>query len=129
MGSAMPASGGILGSLRQLGDGFLACVQDRFELLAVEIQEEKLRLIQTIIWIGAVAFSGMMAIAFASLTLVYLFWDGARLAVLSGLAIFYAAATIGIIAAFRRFIARQPRPFLATRQEIAEDRACIRNES
>ena len=129
MEPAMPASGGILGSLRHLGDGLLACVQDRFELLAVEIQEEKFRLIQTIVWISAAVFSGIMAIAFASLTLVYLFWDGARLAVLGGLTLFYAAATVGVIAAFRRFIARQPRPFSATRQEIGEDRACIRNGS
>jgi uncharacterized membrane protein YqjE len=129
MEPATPASGGILGSLRQLGDGFLACVQDRFDLLAVEIQEEKFRLIQVFIWISAAVFSGMMALAFASLTVVYLFWESARLAALAGLALFYAAATVGIIAAFRRYIARQPRPFSATRQEIGEDRACIRNGS
>ena len=127
MERATPASGGILGSLRNLGDGFLSCVQDRLELIAVEIQEEKLRLIQTFIWISAAVFSGMMAIAFASLTLVYLFRDGARLAALAGLAVVYASAMVGIILAFRRFLARQARPFSGTRQEIREDRACIRN--
>ena len=129
MEPATPASAGFLHSLRALGDGLLATVQDRLELFSVELQEEKFRLIQIFVWISAAVFTGMMAITFASLTLVYLFWASARLAVLGGLAVFYAAALVAIIIAFRRFIARQPSPFAATRQEIGEDRACIRNEN
>jgi uncharacterized membrane protein YqjE len=129
MEPATPASAGFLHSLRSLGDGLLATVQDRLELLSIELQEEKFRLIQTFVWISAAVFTGMMAITFASLTLVYLFWANARLAVLGGLAVFYAAALVAIIIAFRRFIARQPSPFHATRQEIGQDRACIRNEN
>jgi uncharacterized membrane protein YqjE len=129
METAKPGSPGFLGSFRVLGDSLLATVQDRLDLLAVELQEEKFRLIQTFIWISAAVFTGMMAIAFASLTLVYFFWESARLAVLGGLAVFYAAALVAIIIAFRRFIARQPRPFLASRKEIEEDRSCIRNGS
>jgi uncharacterized membrane protein YqjE len=36
-------------------------------------------------------------------------------------------ALVAIIVTFRRYLARQPRPFSATLEEIAEDRACIRN--
>ena len=129
MEPATPASAGFIHSLRSLSDGLLAMVQDRLELFAVELQEEKFRLIEIFIWISAAIFTGMMALAFASLTLVYLFWASARLAVLGGLTLFYTAALVAIIVAFRRFIAHQPRPFPATRQEIGEDRACIRNES
>jgi uncharacterized membrane protein YqjE len=70
-----------------------------------------------------------MAVTFASLTVVYLFWESARLAVLGGLALLYTAALIAIIVAFRRYLARQPSPFAATLHEIGEDRACIRNGS
>ena len=129
METASSSHVGFLSSFRALGDGLLATVQDRLELLSVELQEEKFRLIQTFIWISAAVFTGMMALTFASLTLVYLFWESARLAVLGGLTVFYAGALVAIIVAFRRFIARQPRPFTATRQEIGEDRACIRNGS
>jgi uncharacterized membrane protein YqjE len=117
---------GFLGAFRALGDGLLATVQDRLQLFAIELQEEKFRLIQTFIWISAAVFTAMMAVTFASLTLVYLFWDGARLAVLCGLTLFYAAAVVVIVVAFRRFVARQPDPFAATRQEIGADRSCIR---
>jgi uncharacterized membrane protein YqjE len=125
--TAAPAS--FLGSFRVLGDSLLATVQDRLELFSVELQEEKFRLILTFVWISAAVFTAMMAIAFASLTLVYLFWESARLFVLGGLTFFYAGALVVIIIAFRRYIARQPSPFLATRQEIGKDRTCIRNEN
>lgn len=120
-------SSGFLDSLRHLGAGLLGAVHDRVELLAVELHEEKFRLIQIFVWISAAVFTGMMALTFASLTLVYLFWDGARLAVLGGLAGFYLVALGVILAAFRRYLSRQPRPLAATLQELQDDRTCIRN--
>jgi uncharacterized membrane protein YqjE len=129
MENRLPATPGFAASLRAFGDGVFASVQQRLELFSVELQEEKFRLVQTFIWISAAVFTGMMAIAFASLTLVYLFWESARLAVLGGLALTYTAALIWIVLAFRAFLARQPNPFAATLQEIGEDRACIRSPS
>ena len=129
MENSSPASTGIMGSLRTLGDGLIASVQDRLELFSVELQEEKFRLIQTFLWISAAVFTGMMAVMFASLTLVYLFWESARLAVLGGLTVLYAAALIAIIIAFRRYLARQPSPFAVTLHEIKDDRACIQTRN
>ncbi|MBW8781211.1 MAG: phage holin family protein [Verrucomicrobia bacterium] len=121
------SSAGFIGSLRTLGDGLVAGVEDRLELLSIELHEEKFRLIQTFVWISAAVFTGMMTITFASLTLVYLFWESARLAVLGGLTALYAGALVAIILAFRRYLARQPKPFAATLEELGVDRACIRN--
>jgi uncharacterized membrane protein YqjE len=129
MASPKPGPPGILASLRQLGDGLLGTVQDRIELIAVELQEEKFRLIQTFIWISAAIFTGIMTLAFASLTLVYLFWSSARLMVLGGLTCAYLGGFMAIVWGFRRFIAKQPRPFAVSRQELTEDRACIRKMS
>ena len=126
METAPPRPAGFLDSFRALGDGLLATVHDRIELFSVELQEEKFRLVQTFFWISAAIFTGMMAITFASLTLVYLFWDSARLTVLGGLAFLYTGVLVAIIVAFRRYLARQPNPFAATLNEIGEDRACIR---
>jgi uncharacterized membrane protein YqjE len=117
---------GLLGSLRTLGDALMGSVQDRLELFSLELQEEKFRLIQTFFWICAAVFAGMLTILFASLTLVYLFWESARLAALGGLTLFYAGSLVTIVITFRRYLARQPKPFAATLEEIGEDRACIR---
>ena len=120
-----PAPPGFLSSFRALGDGLITSLQDRVELVSLELQEEKYRLVQTFIWISAAMFVAVMALTFASLTLLYLFWENARLAVLGGLALLYAGAAVAIILAFRRYLARQPRPFAATIDELKEDRACI----
>jgi uncharacterized membrane protein YqjE len=124
-----PRPPGLIASLRLLGDGLLGTLEDRLQLLAVEVQEEKFRLIQNFIWISAAVFAGMLAITFASLTLVYLFWDRARLAVLIGLTVLYSGAAVAIILRFRSYLAHQPKPFSSTLGEIQEDRACIRRES
>ena len=129
MPSAGPDSPGFLGSFRVLGDAFLGSLQDRVELVSLELQEEKFRLIQTFIWISAAMFACAMALTFASLTLVYFFWESARLAVLGGLALLYSGAAVAIVVAFRRYLARQPRPFAATIDELKEDRACIPREN
>jgi uncharacterized membrane protein YqjE len=128
MDTATHGPAGFVGSLRSLGDGLLAVVQDRLKLVSIEVQEEKFRLIRTFVWISAAVFAGMLTITFASLTLVYLFWETARVAVLGGLTALYAGALTVIIVAFRRYLARQPNPFAATLHEIGEDRACIRTE-
>ena len=123
------AGPGILAAFHTLGDSLLATAQDRLELLGVEVQEEKYRLIHILIWVSAAIFTGVMAITFASLTLVFVFWESARFAVLGGLTLLYSGALIAIIVSLRRFLANMPGPFAATREEFAEDRACIRNQS
>ncbi len=122
-------SGGLLESIRTLGDSVLDTVHDRLELFFIELHEEKFRLIQTFIWISACVFAAIMAVTFASLTIVYLFWESARLAVLIGLTLFYVAGFVGSLVALMRFLKKIPRPFAATLEEMREDRACIRAKS
>lgn len=123
------ASHGFLDALKNLGGGLLDTVQDRVALVSTELHEEKVRLIQILLWINAVIFVAMLATTFASITLVYLFWETARVAVLCSLTAFYVTAFAVIVISFRRYIARQPRPFAATLQELQEDRACIPPET
>ena len=122
-------SAGLLGAVRALVDNLLGSVHDRIELISVELQEEKQRLIQLFIWISVAIFTGMMALAFASITLVFLFWDTARIAALGAITILYAGAAIAAVVALRRQIARQSKPFAATLQELRNDRACIPTET
>jgi uncharacterized membrane protein YqjE len=120
---------GVLNSIRGLADSLLATAHDRLELFTVELHEEKFRVIQLFIWISAAIFSAMLAICFASLTIVYLFWESARLAVLVGFTVLYGGGFVAIVVYCRRFIARYPRPFRATLAELQQDRACIRPEN
>jgi uncharacterized membrane protein YqjE len=129
MATPAPAGAGLLGALRDAADGLLRTAHDRFELFTLELHEEKYRLIQIFLWISAVVFSGMMAMLLASVTLVYVFWETARLPVLAGLTAFYAAGCLTVVLLFRSYLGRQRKPFAATLGELEEDRECIRRET
>jgi len=120
-------SGGFLASLKGLGDTLIGSVQDRLELFSVELHEEKFRLLQVLIWVSAMVFAGVMTLTLASILVVYLFWESARIGVLAGLTVFYAAGLVTLALSFRRHLARQPRPFSETLRELNEDRTCMRN--
>jgi uncharacterized membrane protein YqjE len=120
---------GLLGSLRGFADGIVGSVQDRLELFGVELQEEKVRLIQILLWIGGIVILGLLVIIFASVAVLVVFWDTARVAAALSLAGIYAAGLIGTILGFRKYLARQPKPFAGTLAELREDRTCIREQS
>ena len=124
-----PGDPGLLGSLRGLVDGLLGTARDRIELLSLEIHEEKFRLIQLFIWISAAVVSALLAITFVSLTIVYLFWDTARIAVLAGFAILYVLGFVATLFCCRKFISWQPRPFESSLIELQRDRTCIRPQN
>lgn len=129
MDSNNPTPGGILDSVRSLAEGLFAAVQDRIALASLEFEEESHRQIRIMAWISALVFTGTMSLSFATFTVVYLFWESARLAVLGALALFYLVAFLGLALAFRRYLARQTRPFDATLQALGADRQCIRGEN
>jgi uncharacterized membrane protein YqjE len=113
--------------VRELGDRLLASVHGRIELISIELQEEKFRLIQTFVWISSAVFIAMLAITFASIALVFAFDESLRLTVLGCLAALYFTAFLATVIAFRSYLGRQPRPFADTLEEIEKDRACIPN--
>ncbi len=123
------SSAGFVHSLRALGDKLLGMVQTRLTLFSVELQEEKLRLMQFFIWVTAAIFTGVMALAFCSLALAFWLWESSPLVALTALAGAYVLGFVVIVITFKRYLARQPRPFDATIQEIADDRSCIREKS
>ena len=127
MDSAPPPSSGFMGSLRLLGDGLFESMQDRIRLLAIEVQEEKSRLIQIFVWISAVIFTGILAAIFASFTLAYYFWQAGPLTILGGLTLFYGLSLGAAILRLRHHLSRHPKPFAGTLEELEADRACIRN--
>ncbi len=123
------AEPGLVASLRTFADTLVGTLHDRLELLGVEVQEEKFRLVQSLLWISAAVFAAAMTLTFGSLVLVYAFWETARLAALGGLALFYAAVFFAVLAGFNRWRARQPAPFEGSLRELKNDRACIHGQN
>jgi uncharacterized membrane protein YqjE len=124
-----PATAGFLEAARNLGDSLLTTLQDRLKLFGAELQEEKLRLIQILIWISAGILAGILLLVFATLAVASFFWETARTAALVGISIFYLLAFVSVALGLRRFLRGQPRPFDASIEELKRDQACIRGNN
>lgn len=129
MSETPPSPAGLLEAARLFGGQLVATVQDRVTLLSIELQEEKLRLTYLLLWVSAVVFAGIMALTFATLLLVQLCWDSARLPVLVGFTLLYGGIALALIIAFRRFLQRQPRPLAVTLNELEGDARCFQSKN
>lgn len=119
-----PNSNGVLGSLRRLGDLAVGTVQNRVELFAVELREEKCRLIQAIILTAAAIALGVTALTLLTIGLVVLFWENGRVPALFALGAIYALATVLVVRSLRRSLADKS-GFAGTLGELEKDRACL----
>jgi uncharacterized membrane protein YqjE len=87
---------GVLGSLRNLAATLVAVARTRIEILSTEVEEEKIRIGQMLLFGVAALFFLGLGIIFASAFLTVLFWETHRLFVLGSLAFLFLAA--GVIA-------------------------------
>lgn len=115
-------------SLRGFLDAGLATAQTRLELLAVEAQEEKLRLSRLLLNIVLAALLLAFSAVFLTIFITVLFWDEHRLLAL-GLAT-AALLGAGLFAASTAAneIRRGSRLFAASLAELARDREALRSE-
>jgi len=120
--------GGIFASVRRILDGGLAVVQNRLELFAVELGQEKCRLVEAIIWVGAVVACGIMTLTLLTLAVIIMFWQEERVAALLILSGLYLVGTVVAWCKLRAKLA-EPSAFSGTVREIKKDRECLRSES
>lgn len=120
-----PGGAGLLGSLRRVLDTVLELVQVRLELLGTEIEEQKRRILEALVWAGAgLVLLGAGLVVLAAGVLAY-FWDGARwIAWAALLAVYVGAAALALYRARARLQATQG-AFAASAAELARDRQAL----
>ena len=101
-------------------------IQARFDLFVVELQEEKLRVISLLIWLGVAVALGMVGLLLAIGTLALFLWERAGYAGLIGLTVVTLGAAGLVLAVLRRRLLRGPAPFAATTTEIRKDIASLK---
>lgn len=114
-------------SLQRLLDTGLAIAGNRVELFAVELREEKCRLVEAILCAVAVAALGVMALTLVTFTVVVLLWENGRIPALAGLAVLYLAGTFFAWRALQRRL-KASLAFAATLEQIKKDRACLETQ-
>ena len=100
--------------------------ENRLELLMVEMQEERQRLLRAILLALGVAVFGFLMGAALTVALVVLLWSLSPMAVLLGLTALYGAIAFFL---YRRLtvLQRNWQTFPATLDQLRKDRACLEN--
>ena len=129
MNADPPGAGGWFDSLRRIGESCLALLRNRFELFSVEWQEEKLRLLNLLVWLGLAAALGAAGVLIAVMTLAIWLWAVWGYAGLIGLAVVTLAAAYVILWRLRKKIQAGPPPFSQTVAEFRKDGACLRKKN
>ena len=101
--------------------------ENRLELLIVEIQEERQRLLHFLLLVLGVAVFGILAGVALSLLIVVSLWERSPAAALLVLTSFYSATAVFL---YRRLAAlrRDWQPLAATLDQLRKDRACLEKD-
>ena len=116
-------STGTFASIRKLGGIFAAVLQNRADLLAVELQEEKYRLVEVLILVGVALALGMMALFVFTGVIVFSVPEAYRIWVACGLGVVYLLGIVGLWSRIKKLLANQPFP--ETINQIKKDWECL----
>lgn len=115
-------SGGLFASLRQLLASGVEMLRVRLELLGTEIEQEKLRLFDTVLWAGLALLLLGMGLLFLCGLIVVLLWEGHRLLALGGLAALCLGTGFWLLRRARQRLHAPGGLFAASVAELARDR-------
>ena len=112
----------MLGPVRELARTLLSFALTRTRLAATELEEQALRLIEILVWVAlALLFLGI-AVVFAAVLVVLLFWDSNRLLAAGLLAALFVAIGAGAALIARARLQERPKLLAATLAELERDR-------
>ena len=116
---------GLRAALARLGVALLGLLHTRLELAAVELGEERARIVGSLILALVAVLSFASALLAVSALVVVWFWDTHRIAALCGVVIAYLL--VGLVALWRLSSDRKAdaQPFATTLAELERDRAWV----
>lgn len=111
----------VVDNLAKVAGTLLAIVKTRCELMAIELQEEWLRLL-TYLFLSLIAlFCLGLTVLLAVVLVLALCWDTCRIQAIIGMMVFFGVITCAIWIGVRRSFSKKPKLLELTRQEIAKD--------
>jgi uncharacterized membrane protein YqjE len=115
----------MLGPVRDFARTLLSFVLTRTRLAATELEEQALCLIEIVVWIAVALFFLGIAIVFAALVVVLLFWDSNRLLAAGLLTALFVSVGAGAALISRRLLRERPKFLGATLAELERDRETL----
>jgi len=109
---------------RRLGLGLLAMCRNRFELISVELQEERARLIQALLMTLSIAVLGLLAGISLTGAVAILLWEHSPGLVLIGMAAIQASSAWFLYRILSRLLAAWT-PMQGSLQQLEQDREAL----
>ena len=122
-------SGGLFSSVRRVADTCVSSVHNRVELLALELQEEKIRLVRLLLWTGAALFAAFLAITVITIAVVQVVPEDKRNIAISVFGLLYAIVAIVVALKLRNEIRNAPPPLADTLSELRKDIQSLRSRN
>ena len=122
-------SGGLFGSVRRVADTCVSSIHNRVELFALELQEEKIRLVRLLLWTGAALFSAFLAITLVTIAVVFLVPEEGRKIAITGFGLLYAIAAALLALKLRSEVRGAPPPLADTMAELKKDLQALRSRN
>ncbi len=97
----------------------------RLELLSSEIEEEKIRLVDSLLWAGLALMLLGIGVVLLCGFIVMLFWDGYRLAALGVLTLLFLGGGVLLMRTAREHLRIPGGMFHSSVAELARDRAAL----
>jgi uncharacterized membrane protein YqjE len=117
---------GLLGSGRLVLAALIEIGQTRLELASTELEEERLRLTELLLYGVVALFCIGIGLVLALLLLVLVFWDGPRVLVLAIETAVFLGTGVGLVAVFRHKARNKPRLLATTIDELRRDSDSLR---
>lgn len=119
----------LIDSMRSLLSTSIALIHTRVQLIGVEIETELWRARSLIIWAFAALLLTLLAIGFAGVALIVIYWDTPHRELVSALvAAGFALLAVLAVFLFVRTLRAKPRLFEATLRELEHDLESLRRE-
>ena len=115
--------GGLFASLRQLLATALEMAQVRLELLGSDLEQEKLRLFDGLLWAGLALMLLGVGMALLCGFIVLLFWDGYRVVALGLLTLLFLGGGLLLLRRAQQRLRSPGGMFGSSVAELARDRA------
>lgn len=115
-------SAGLLQSLRNLGATLVAVLRTRLELLATDLEEERTRLLQILLWAAGALFFFGVGVLILALLAVLLLWEERRVGAIIALAAVFLLIGAGLVISARNRMRARSRIFASSVQELSRDR-------
>lgn len=121
----MTQSNGLVASVKALMSTLLCIAQTRLELLANEMEEDRLRMIRLVLFSLFMFLFFCLGIVMFTLMIIVIYWDTYRLLAIGLVALTYLVVAAGLAVYLARQVKQKPKIFSASIAELIKDRVAL----